>query len=267
MKILIPMAGAGKRFSDAGYTIPKPLLPTTYLEDGKKYPMVVCAVKDVEKLRNAEEETETIFIYRSDRDNSSVADMLKKTFDNVRIIGVDYLTEGQAATCLLAKEYINNDEALLIAGCDNGMVVNKKTFDNMSKDSDVIVFTYRHNDCVLRNPNAYGWVQVAENNIITDVSVKKALSDNPMEDHAIVASFWFKRGKDFVNCTEKMIKADDRVNDEFYIDKVIKYCLAEGLKIRAYEVERYLCWGTPNDYEKYEKTIEYWWDFICKHRL
>lgn len=266
MKILIPMAGAGKRFSDAGYTTPKPLIPTTYLKDGKQYPMVVCAVKDVEELKPAGEESEIIFVYRSDRENSSVVDMLNKSFENVKIVGVDYLTEGQACTCLLAKEYIDKEESLFIAGCDNGMVADKQSFDRMTKKADVIVFTYRHNDCVLENPNAYGWVKVLEDNRITDVSVKKALSENPMEDHAIVASFWFKKGSDFVSCTEEMIAADDRINNEFYVDKVIKYCLLRGLKVYAYEIERYLGWGTPRDYEMYEKTVSYWREFTCQHK-
>lgn len=267
MKILIPMAGAGKRFSDAGYTTPKPLLPTTYLKDGKKYPMVVCAVKDVEELKPAEEDNEIIFVYRSDRENVSVTNMLNESFENVKLVGVDYLTEGQACTCLLAKKFINKEESLFIAGCDNGMVVDKNSFKRMTQKADMIVFTYRHNECVLENPNAYGWVEVLEDDRIVGVSVKKALSENPMEDHAIVASFWFKKGSDFVNCAENMIAANDRVNNEFYVDKVIKYALLQGLKVYAYEVERYLGWGTPNDYEMYEKIVNYWSEFTCHHKL
>lgn len=62
MKILMPMAGAGKRFSDAGYRVPKPLIPTTERRDGKQYPMVVCALNDVVP---ASEQPDLTFVIRT----------------------------------------------------------------------------------------------------------------------------------------------------------------------------------------------------------
>lgn len=47
MNILIPMAGAGKRFSEAGYKKSKPAIPTYDRRSGKKVPMVVCATMDL----------------------------------------------------------------------------------------------------------------------------------------------------------------------------------------------------------------------------
>ena len=43
---------------------------------------------------------------------------LKKFKKNSVIIGVEILTSGQAATCLLAKHYLNNDSQLMIASAD-----------------------------------------------------------------------------------------------------------------------------------------------------
>ncbi len=258
MNILIPMAGAGKRFSDAGYTVSKPLIPTTYRKDGKKYPMVVCAVRDITDLTG---DGYVIFINRTD-DPCDIPEELGKYIPDASFIGVDRLTEGQACTCLLAKNLIDDDTPLFIGGCDNGMEADKVNFEKLSSDSDVLVFTYRNHDCVLRNPNAYGWVYTDENGVAKSVSVKKAISDNPLNDHAIVASFWFKKGSYFVENAEKMIAENDRINNEFYVDKVIDYCISSGLRVRVFEVDRYIGWGTPDDYECYEKTVEYWRGFV-----
>lgn len=258
MNILIPMAGAGKRFSDAGYKISKPMIPTTYRYDGKKYPMAVCAVKDIMRLVG---EGRLILALRTDIGQDIFAGM-SEYFPKAEYVKVDSLTEGQACTCLLAKELINNDEPLFIGGCDNGMAADKDKLDDVFEHSDAVIFTYRHNDCVTENPNAYGWVVTDGGTRATDISVKKAISDDPMNDHAIVASFLFKHGRDFVRCTEKMIAANDRINGEFYVDKVMKYCIDEGMNVSVFEIDRYICWGTPQDYENYEKTIEYWKNFI-----
>lgn len=261
MNILIPMAGAGKRFSDAGYKLSKPMIPTTYRHDGQKYPMAVCAIKDITELVG---EGRLIMAVRTDI-GSDIRREMSKFIPNAEYIGVDSLTEGQACTCLLAKEYIDNDKPLFIGGCDNGMAADKAKFHELYDKSDAVILTYRHNDCVLDNPNAYGWVVTDGNTRAVDISVKKAISDDPMNDHAIVSSFLFKHGRDFVRCAEKMIANNDRVNGEFYADLVMKYCISEGMKVNVFEIDRYICWGTPLDYENYEKTLAYWKRFIEKN--
>lgn len=261
MNIIIPMAGAGQRFADEGYKISKPAIPTTYRKSGEDYPMVVCATKDLPGV-NADGSNVT-YIDRTFHKEDGVEEAIKEHYPKANFITVEKLTEGQACTCLLARDIINTDEALLIAGCDNGMVIDINKFDDMTKKCDVLAFTYRHNQAVLTNPNAYGWMIVEDDASckITDISIKKAISDTPMEDHAIVATFWFRRGSDFVKATEKMICENDRVNNEFYVDQVMKHCLELGLDARVFEIERYIGWGTPKDYEEYQATIRYWKDF------
>lgn len=262
--IIIPMAGAGQRFTDKGYTIHKPAIPTYYRKDGKQHPMVVCATLDLPNVMpNGENVT---FIDRDFHKCDGVEDEIRKAFPQSQFITVDKLTEGQACTCLLAKDKINNDDELLIAGCDNGMIFDEELFEKEKQQADCLVFTYRNNEAVLENPNAYGWMIVDEKDNVTDISIKKAISEEPMKDHAVVATFWFKKGKDFVQAAEKMIQENDRVNNEFYVDQVIKHMLELGHKVKVFEIERYICWGTPRDYEEYMQTFQYWKQFVNDER-
>ncbi len=265
MNIIIPMAGAGKRFADEGYRISKPAIPTIDRRSGKELPMVVCAAGDLPGVeKNGANVT---FIDRAFHKAGGVEDAIKKHFPAASFITVENLTEGQACTCLLAKDKINNDEELLIAGCDNGMVFDERKFGKEKKKADCLVFTYRHNEAVLENPDAYGWMRVDAGNNITGTSIKKAVSDNPLEDHAVVATFWFRHGSDFVRAAERMIKENDRINNEFYVDQVAKHILELGLKARVFEIDRYICWGTPKDYEEYQATIRYWARFVADKRF
>ncbi len=261
MNIIMPMAGAGQRFVDAGYQISKPALPITDRRTGKDCPMAVCATMDLPGVKD--DGANVTYIDLPSHKEDGVEDAIRRHYANASFITVDKLTEGQACTCLLAKEKINNHEQLLIAGCDNGMVIDKGKFYAMTKECDVLVFTFRHNQAVLANPNAYGWMIVSDGKEfkVAGVSMKQAVSDQPMEDHAVVATFWFRHGSDFVRAAEKMIAEDDRVNHEFYVDEVMKHCLELGLDTRAFEIDRYIGWGTPADYEIYQKTIRYWHEF------
>lgn len=260
MNIVIPMAGEGRRFSEQGYSIHKPAIPTIDRRTGRKIPMVVCAVLDLPGVKSNGENV--IFIDRDFHKADGVEAAIAMEFPKSRFITVDKLTEGQACTCLLAKAMIDNGEELLIAGCDNGMVMDEALFEREKQDADCLVFTYRNNEAVIANPDAYGWMLTDSENTITGVSIKKAVSDNPMNDHAVVATFWFKNGHIFVQSAEKMIAENDRVNGEFYVDEVVKHVLDLGYKAKAFELERYIGWGTPKDYEEYMETIQYWDRFI-----
>ena len=260
MNILIPMAGAGQRFKDAGYTVHKPAIMTTDYRDGIKKPMVVCATMDLPDVES--NGANIIYVDRDFHKTDGVEAEIKNYMPECKFITTNCLTDGQAATCLLAEKYINNDLPLLIAGCDNGMLFDLQEYRSECRTSDVLVFTYRHNEAVVENPNAYGWVKTDEDKNITGLSIKKAISDNPKEDHAIVATFWFKKGRYFVEAAKQMIEDDDRINGEFYVDEVIKYTISMGLRVRVFEIDRYLGWGTPKDYENYEKTLAYWRGFV-----
>ena len=107
MKILIPMAGRGKRLEQAGYTFPKPLIEV----DGK--PMIQTVVE------NLNIDAKHIFIVQKEHyEKFALKELLELITPNCKIIQVSEITEGAACTALLSKEFINNDEELIIANSD-----------------------------------------------------------------------------------------------------------------------------------------------------
>lgn len=264
-KILIPMAGAGQRFADAGYKVHKPAIQTIDRQDGTQKPMVVCATKDLPGV--AEDGSNVIYVDRTFHKEDGVEDIVKAYYEKAQFITIDHLTEGQACTCMLAEPYLDPEEPLLIAGCDNGMDIDFEAFEKVKRECDCVVFTYRHNEAVLQNPNAYGWMIADGEGRITGTSIKKAISDTPMEDPAVVATFWFKEAKVFLEATEKMIRENDRINGEFYVDQTAKHVLDLGYTAKIFDIDRYVGWGTPADYEGYQNTYVYFRDFLAREGL
>lgn len=259
-RILIPMAGAGQRFADAGYTVHKPAIMTVDRATGQEKPMVVCATKDLPGV--AADGSNVIYVDRNFHQTDGVEDAIRAWYPQAAFITVDHLTEGQACTCMLAEPYLDPEQPLLIAGCDNGMDIDRDAFDALTKECDCIVFTYRHNEAVLANPNAYGWMIADAAGNITGTSIKKAISDSPMEDPAVVATFWFRRAAVFIEATKKMIAENDRINGEFYVDQTVKHVLDLGYRAKIFDIDRYVGWGTPADYEGYQKTWNYFKAFL-----
>jgi len=250
MIALIPMAGAGSRFTEAGYAIPKPLLPML----GK--PMVVKAAEALP------ESDQYIFIVRDYQIADYQIDQhLKTHFPGCSIKVLDHLTEGQAVTCLQAKTEIDNNQPLCIGASDNGMIYDRGAFEAACMDADALIFTFRNNPAVLAKPTAYGWVRTSAANVVEQVSVKVPISQKPMNDHAVVGTFWFREGRMFAEAAEHMISRNKRINNEFYVDECMNDLMELGYKVKVFEIEHYVCWGTPADYE----TFRYWEGFYGKY--
>lgn len=248
---LIPLAGAGKRFAVEGYTDPKPLIPVS----GK--PMIIQAASSLPNTpRN-------IFVCLEEHlRNYSLEESIREEYPYSKIIGLNTVTEGQACTCELGLVDEDENLPLLIAPCDNGMLWNQERYQELLHDysTDVIVWTFRNHPSSERNPQMYGWVKTVDGVNATGVSVKKAISKDTKNDHAIVGTFYFRKMAYFKESLRRLYDKDNRVNGEFYVDSCIGELIELGYKVKVFEISHYICWGTPNDY----RTFKYWQSFFHK---
>ena len=248
---LIPLAGRGSRFSKLGYKDPKPLIEVS----GK--PMIIQAANSLPKTQSI------IFVtLREHLENYNLKYILKDEFQDAKVISVDEVTKGQALTCSLGLKNLNDNSSLLIAATDNAMIFDQKKYLQLIDDEkvDAIIFTFRNHISSKINPHMYGWVKIDGNNRAINVSAKVPISKNPYDDHAIVGTFWFKKIKYFNEGLRSMIQKDIRINDEFYVDSVMDELIKIGLNVKVFEINDYICWGTPNDYE----TFKYWQSYFHK---
>lgn len=180
--------------------------------------------------------------------------MLRDRFPDCCQVDLESLTDGQACTCLLAMNHVEAAKPLTIGACDNGATYSESRLMAMLSDStvDVIVWVARGYPGAARRPHHYGWVKEEQGRVLS-VSVKQPLAD-PANDSIILGTFTFRRAVDFVSAVNAMIARDGRVNGEFYIDNCINDAVTMGLNCRIFEVDHYLCWGTPDDL----RTFEYW---------
>jgi len=248
---VVPLAGHGSRFKCEEYKTPKPLIKV----GGK--PMVVQATQSLPKTPNY-----TFICLGEVIENSDLRGHLEEFFPGCRIVRLEEVTQGQACSVEAGLKEEILDSPLLIGACDNGMLFDDQQFFELINDSHLhaVAFSFRHHPSSKRNPEMYGWLKVDNNNIIRYISVKKPISDNPFEDHAIVGTFYFKKISYFLEALEGLYRKNLRVNNEFYVDSLIGEMVELGYLVKAFEVEKYICWGTPNDL----KTYEYWQSFFHK---
>lgn len=251
-KMVIPMAGLGKRFADVGYLTPKPLIPVS----GK--PMIVQATNS---LPHTDEHTFVCL-----KQHLEEYPEIKKTLEGYsaksNVVQISCVTQGQACTAELGITEEDLDKPLIIGACDNGMLFDHEKFQQLIRDTNVeaVAFSFRNHPSSKQNPEMYGWIETNEHNNVQSVSVKKAISETPEKDHAIVGAFYFASARLFIKAAHALYKDCIRINNEFYIDSCIDMLAKMGHGVKVFEVDHYVCWGTPNDY----KTFEYWQSFFHK---
>jgi len=232
MNVLIPMAGAGSRFEQAGYTFPKPLIEV----NGK--PMIQVVVE------NLNIDAKHIFIVqKSHYEKYNLKYLLNLiTNNNCEIVQVDGITEGAACTTLLAKKFIDNDEPMVMANSDQFLEwdSNEFMYSMVADDVDggIVSFEATH--------PKWSFAKLDDDGFVSEVAEKK-----PISNIATVGVYYWAKGSDYVKYAEQMIDKDIRTNNEFYVCPVYNEAIGDNKKVKVFPIDKMWGLGTPEDLERY----------------
>jgi dTDP-glucose pyrophosphorylase len=244
LQIVVPMAGRGSRFANAGYTTPKPLIPV----GGR--PMIQWIIENIRPQR-AHKFT---FICLAEHLETfpEVPAELKRICPGCNIIPVRAVTEGAACTVLLAKKIINTDDPLMIANSDQIVDLNIDAYLAAGDAPDVagLIMTF------WADHPKWSYCRMRPDNTVSEVVEKKVVSNE-----ATVGIYNFRHGREYVRAAENMIAKDLRVNGEFYVAPTYNQLIEEGAKIITVKTgsERNGMYGLgiPEDLDFF-KTTEYY---------
>jgi dTDP-glucose pyrophosphorylase len=231
LNVLIPMAGAGSRFELAGYTFPKPLIDV----NGK--PMIQVVVDNLNY-----DSRYTFLVQKKHREMYNLDVLLNLISNKCNIVEVDGVTEGAACTTLLAKDYINNDNPLIIANSDQYVEWDTSEFmykmQEQDVDAGILCFNSTH--------PKWSFAKIDDIGYVTEVAEKK-----PISDVATVGIYYWKKGSDYVKYAERMINNNIRYNNEFYVCPVFNEAIADGKKVKTFVVDKMWGLGTPEDLKQF----------------
>jgi dTDP-glucose pyrophosphorylase len=231
------MAGNGSRFANAGYKDPKPLIPVF----GE--PMISWVVKNLGIT------AQYTFIIRKDFEHAR--SYLETLVPGCNVISVDSVTEGAACTVLLAKQYIDNAEPLLLINSDQYIefescptalkFVTDFLYSPSEMQTDGKISTFDGN----RHPK-WSYAKLGDDGYVCEVREK-----DPFSDHATTGLYLWRRGCDFVKYANQMITKNIRVNNEFYVVPTFNEAIADGRKITVCSSHKMWGLGVPEDLEHF----------------
>jgi NDP-sugar pyrophosphorylase family protein len=229
-ELIIPMAGKGQRFIDAGYTTPKPFLPIrtgTNIID-----RIMFEFKSASKVHLVTREPCQI-----------------KEWSEVNNVTVRNRPQyGQLHTVMEAIPFLQNDTGVIIANSDNiveeaGWVERwLQKIEKEKPDGSICLMWGEH--------PKWSYAEIKNNTIV------RTAEKDPISEHATCGYYYFKNKEILTRAAETAVKDENnKINGEWYVCPIYNSIIKQGGVVMPYWLNNFVGLGTPEDYERYLNEV------------
>lgn len=231
MEIVITMAGMGSRFQKAGYKEPKFMIKAL----GKT--LFEWSMDSLIGLND--EKTKYTFIVRKECQAKEfiIKKMQKYGISKCHIIEIDYLTDGQATTCMLASKYWDKNDELFIYNIDTYVEPYELTKKDIKGDGFI--------PCFKADGDHWSFVKTDETGKIVEIREKKRISDN-----CTIGAYYFKSCGLYEQIYNEYYTEDRKLdNNEKYIAPLYNYMLEKNMELHMCNIpaSKVHVLGTPDE--------------------
>jgi NDP-sugar pyrophosphorylase family protein len=240
MKIVIPMSGVGRRFVEAGYTDPKPLI----VVDGQPI------IKHVIDLFPGETDIHCI-CNQTHLETTAMRSILNSY--SATIHEIDGHSYGPVYAVSQIFDTIGDDEEVIVSYCDYGTAWDYQGFLTHVRGAglDGAVAAYRGFHPHMLGTDNYAFLRMDEGGLVAEVREKEPFTDDRMSEYASNGTYYFRTGAILKRFFQGLMDAGIQKNGEYYVSLVYNLLIQAGLRVGVYEIQKMLQWGTPRDLETY----------------
>ena len=250
----IPVAGPLEKAFSSDYKLPKPLIPVT------KKPMFKVAIESLPKTDNL-----VMICLKAHADDFNLDYFFRAEYPRAKVLQLEEVTTGMASTCFQVREYLDSNKALIVAGCDFGLTYDREKLKLAIDDkaNDVVVFSYKGQSYVRRDPMSYTYLKM-EGERLSFIVEKSTISDNPRNDPIFAGAVYFRTAELFIDAVKKMVKKRNTVKGKYYVATAINELIEEGKRVVPFEVDRFVSWGQALNLREFEYWEDYY-DAVARH--
>ncbi len=231
MTIVITMAGLGSRFRKAGYQVPK------YMIKAHKKTLFEWSMLSLSGFY--EKENTYIFIVRKEDNASSFIyeKCMKMNLKQIHVIELDYLTDGQATTAMLGKEYWNQESELMIYNIDTYVEEGEMKASQIAGDGFI--------PCFHAPGEHWSFVKLNEEEKAIEVREKERISD-----HCTLGAYYFRSCRLYEELYNEYYSSNENLEKgEKYVAPLYNYLISKGGDVRIFSVDfnKVHVLGTPEE--------------------
>lgn len=237
LHVIMPMAGEGRRFRDAGWTTPKPLIEI----NGK--PLFIRAIESV-KVNDAYMKY-SLIVRKEHIDKYKIDKGIHSIIPHAMVYSVDKTTRGAVETCMIAENGIDDDDAIIVMDCDLEFrsesykrIIEEALNTKNSTGGALVSFE--------SNLPKYSYALLDERGNVLRTAEKEVISN-----HALCGAYFFASGKEFKEVAHKLLNEPIMLKPEFYVSLLFNYLLEKGDVVKLAKMEMYRSYGTPEELREY----------------
>lgn len=227
--LIMPMGGAGSRFFDNGYVLPKPLIEI------HEKPFLYWATKSITKFVDVADIT--FVVLQQHIDEHKIDEVIRGYFPDACIKVLPGILPGPVFTALKGVEDIIDDGPIVFNDCDHmfkSSALNQLLTDGFDLDGALVTFK--------SNGAQFSYVKYDEQSNVVGTIEKKVVSD-----HAICGAYVFRNAELFKDISR--IYVDNCPYNECFMSGLYNVMCSMNMKIKDYLLDFHVEFGTPEEYE------------------
>ena len=231
MSVIITMAGLGSRFRAVGYKVPK------YMIEAKGKTLFEWSMDSL--LDYNKYVSKYVFVVRKEDDASEfIREKCNKYgIDDIEIVEIDYLTDGQATTCMLAVSHCNPEDAIMVYNIDTYVEPYEMKYEDIAGEG--------HIPCFHAEGDHWSFVKLDEQGNAIEVREKKRISDN-----CTLGAYYFSSAALYTELYNEYYADESNMeNKEKYIAPLYNYMIEKGMNVTISIVneDKVHVLGTPEE--------------------
>ena len=240
MQIIIPMAGHSRRFKKAGYQTPKPFI----LIDHKPMIHWVCSMFSAQDS--------FFFIAQEEHlQKKEQQRILESAAPHHTLIAIPPHEEGPVYSALYAKQWVLKDEPIVVCYCDFYQHWDYEKFQQAMHGEDGGITVFRGFHPASFGDTYYAYIRSKDGCYMDELREKQSFTSERHQEFASSGVYYWRSWDLFEKYAEELMKSNVRISNEQYASLVFNPMRQNKLNIRIFEIENFICWGTPEDLEQY----------------
>ncbi|WP_302326047.1 glycosyltransferase family 2 protein [Enterocloster lavalensis] len=229
--VIITMAGLGTRFRKVGYNCPK------YMIEARGKSLFEWSMDSL--IGYKDHVSKYVFVVREEDKAACFikTQCAKYGINDVDIVELDHMTDGQATTCMLAIPYCNPDDAIMVYNIDTYVEPYEMKYEDISGDG--------HIPCFHADGDHWSFAKLDENGAVVEVREKVRISDN-----CTLGAYYFSSAKLYKDLYGEYYADDSRMEkNEKYIAPLYNFMIEKGMSvtISIVNADKVHVLGTPEE--------------------
>jgi NDP-sugar pyrophosphorylase family protein len=245
MHVIIPMAGHSRRFAARGQIGPKALLTVGNM------PMIAHAIKMFS-------DSDIFHIVVNELQIREIPDLVMQLAALSRWVSVTVIPPHELgpAYSALQVEGISEKEEVIISYCDFTVQWDYAHFLRHVNGFDGAIPSFIGFHPASFGNTFYAYMRTDGDRFL-ELREKRSFTADRTEEHASTGTYYFARWELFQYYANRLLAKKDKTLPEAYVSLLFNDMVADGCQIVVHPVERFICLGTPEDYDQYQ----YWYQY------